>query len=190
MLVLATYAIPASAARTPNARQAQLAKATAMFRQSAAARHHQSLCQSHVALCTDTYTDLIEDEYVGHDEPSLLFKSNQPGSGNDVSYDIRLPKDPQGPKPKNDGTGSTWNFELRPTFWFGMTLCDTESSPEYTHQCTPDSNANNLTGTDPNAPDYIGKHPGNAFMEVQFYGRATCRSSPGSAAPRTSTARR
>ena len=25
-------------------------------------------------------------------------------------------------------------------------------------------------GTNPAAPDYIGKHPGNAFLEVQFYG--------------------
>ena len=25
-------------------------------------------------------------------------------------------------------------------------------------------------GTNPKAPDYIGKHPGNAFMELQFYG--------------------
>jgi hypothetical protein len=120
--------------------------------------------------CTDTYTDLT-DEYVGHDEPSLIFKSGQPGSANDITYDIRLPKEPQGPKPKNDGSGSTWNFMLRPTFWFGLTLCDNESSPEYTHdRCVPDTDANDFTNTDPNAPDYIGKHPGNAYMELQFYG--------------------
>jgi hypothetical protein len=123
-----------------------------------------------VALCTDTYTDLT-DEYVGHDEPSLIFKSDQPGSANDISYDIRLPKEPTGPKPKNDGSGSVWNFMLRPTFWFGLTLCDSESSPEYTHDpCVPDTDANDFTNTDPNAPDYIGKHPGNAYMELQFYG--------------------
>jgi hypothetical protein len=46
----------------------------------------------------------------------------------------------------------------------------TESSPEFTKTCTPDSDANDLVGTDPTAPDYIGKHPGNAFMELQFYG--------------------
>ncbi len=65
---------------------------------------------------------------------------------------------------------ATWNFQLRPTFWFGLTLCDSESAPEFTKNCTPDSDANNLVGTDPTAPDYIGKHPGNAFMELQFYG--------------------
>ena len=51
-----------------------------------------------------------------------------------------------------------------------MTLCDTESAPEYTKTCTPDSNANDLVGLDPTEPDYIGKHPGNAYMELQFYG--------------------
>ncbi len=51
-----------------------------------------------------------------------------------------------------------------------MTLCDSESSPEFTKSCTPDSDANNLVGTNPAKPDYIGKHPGNAYMELQFYG--------------------
>jgi len=169
MVVFSTNAVSATSAEAGNARATQLAKATANFSKHVEAGYHEPLCQSHVALCTDTYNDLTDD-YVGHDEPSVLFKSDAPGSGNDVSYDIRLPKEPQGPKPKNDGSGSTWNFELRPTFWLGMTLCDTESSPEYTHQCTPDSDSNDLVNTDPNAPDYIGKHPGNAFMEVQFYG--------------------
>ncbi len=50
-----------------------------------------------------------------------------------------------------------------------MTLCDTESAPEFTKTCTPDSDKNDLTGTNPKAANYIGKHPGNAFMELQFY---------------------
>src|SRR5256885_7730978 len=96
-------------------------------------------------------------------------KSGQAGWGNDMTYTVRLPDDPP-LKPKQDGSGGTWNFELRPTFWFGLTLCDTESAPEFTKTCTPDSDANNLVGTDPTAADYIGKHPGNAFLELQFYG--------------------
>ncbi|HUK95542.1 MAG TPA: hypothetical protein VLU96_10860 [Gaiellaceae bacterium] len=72
--------------------------------------------------------------------------------------------------PQNDGSGGTWNFELRPTFWFGLTLCDSESAPEYTKTCTPDSDKNDLVGSNPNKKDYIGKHPGNAFLELQFYG--------------------
>ena len=65
---------------------------------------------------------------------------------------------------------TTWHFQLRPTFWFGLTLCDTESAPEFTKNCNPDTDANNLVNPNPNSPDYIGKHPGNAFMELQFYG--------------------
>jgi hypothetical protein len=126
------------------------------------------LCQSHASLCTDVFKGLT-GQYVGHDEPSIEFKSNEPGSGNDMTYRLRLPKDPK-EQPKADGSGGTWNFELRPTFWLGLTLCDTESAPEYTKTCTPDSDANNLVGTNPNDANYIGKHPGNAFMELQFYG--------------------
>jgi hypothetical protein len=126
------------------------------------------LCISHASLCADAY-DNPGYEYVGHDEPSLEFKSGQPGSGNDMTYTVRLPGDPV-MKPKQDGSGGTWNFELRPTFWFGLTLCDSESAPEFTKTCTPNSDANNLVNPDPNAPDYIGHHPGNAFMELQFYG--------------------
>ena len=126
----------------------------------------ESLCESSRALCADPSE--IEG-YVGHDEPSIAFKSGVPGSGNDMTYDIRLPREPK-ETPKQDGSGGTWNFQLRPTFWFGLTLCDTESAPEFTKICTPDSDKNDLVGLDPTKKDYIGKHPGNAFMELQFYG--------------------
>jgi hypothetical protein len=126
------------------------------------------LCESAAAMCTDVYTS-PGYEYIGHDEPSVLFKSSVPGSGNDLTYTITLPRDPV-IQPSNSGLGSTWNFQLRPTFWFGMTMCDSESAPEFTKVCTPDSDANALEGLNPNKPDYIGKHPGNAYMELQFYG--------------------
>jgi hypothetical protein len=109
-------------------------------------------------------------EYVGHDEPSVLFKSGRPGSGNNMTYTVTLPKDPKTQPNASGKGGTTWNFQLRPTFWFGLTLCDTESAPEFTKVCKPDTDRNNLVGSDPAAPDYIGKHPGNAFMELQFYG--------------------
>src|SRR2546429_389249 len=111
----------------------------------------------------------ISGKYVGHDEPPVLFKSGRPGSGNDMTYTITLPKDPKTQPNASGAGGATWNFQLRPTFWFGLTLCDTESAPEFTKKCKPDSDRNNLVGTNPAAPDYIGKHPGNAFMELQFY---------------------
>ena len=93
-----------------------------------------------------------------------------PGSGNDMTYTVTLPTEPNASAhasrvPARPGTSS-----CGPTFWFGLTLCDTESAPEFTKTCTPDSDANDLVGTNPEAPDYIGKHPGNAYMELQFYG--------------------
>ena len=110
------------------------------------------------------------DEYVGHDEPSVLFESGVKGSGNDITYTITLPKDPKEQPTASGATGTTWNFQLRPTFWFGLTLCDTESAPNFTKFCKPDFDSNNLVGTDPTKKNYIGKHPGNAYMELQFYG--------------------
>ena len=127
------------------------------------------LCSSGSSLCADPYQS-PPGSYVGHDEPSLLFKSGIPGSGNDMTYTFTLPKDPKQQPNASGAGGTTWNFQLRPTFWFGLTMCDSESAPEFTKTCTPDSDANNLVGTNPAAPDYIGKHPGNAFLELQFYG--------------------
>jgi len=131
--------------------------------------YDQPLCNSGASLCADTYVN-PPGGYVGHDEPSLEFKSGVRGSGNDISYTMQLPTEPS-QFPNNTGAGgTTWNFQLRPTFWFGLTLCDTESAPEFTNKCRPDSDANDLVGTNPHRRDYIGKHPGNAFMELQFYG--------------------
>jgi hypothetical protein len=163
VLALVALALPAAAAgQSPPT-------SGAATRASAAQAYHDSLCQSHSSLCADPYTTL-GDEYVGHDEPSVLFKSDVPGSGNDITYVVTLPKEPKARPSASGAGGGTWNFQLRPTFWFGLTLCDTESAPEFTKTCTPDSDANDLVGTDPAAPDFIGKHPGNAFMELQFYG--------------------
>ena len=107
-----------------------------------------------------------------------------------MTYTVTLPKDPKTQPNASGAGGATWNFQLRPTFWFGLTLCDTESAPEFTKTCTPDSDRDNLVGSNPNAPDYIGKHPGNAFMELQFYGPGYVPRSRDSAVPHISTARR
>ena len=113
--------------------------------------------------------------YVGHDEPSLLFYSDVPGAGFNNVYRIRLPKDPP-MVPKRNGMGGTWNFQLHPAFWFGMAMCDDQGnpnpggSPDFANiPCTPDSDSNIFDSPDPSAPDYIGRHPGTAFMEMQFY---------------------
>src|SRR5476649_2047729 len=48
--------------------------------------------------------------YIGHDEPMVQFFSNRPGTGNDVTYRLRLPKDPP-TLPRQDGSGGAFNFQ-------------------------------------------------------------------------------
>lgn len=137
----------------------------------------QLACDANGPLCAEpaeVYN--YESSYIGHDEPSLLFYSNTPGSGNNNLYRLTVPSEPPTP-PKQDGSGGTFTFQDRITFWFGMALCDDQSGPNPGGSalagpnipCTPDSDANVYTGTDPTAPDYLGKHPGTAFLELQFY---------------------
>jgi hypothetical protein len=162
--LLAAAALPAStaSAASQGSSQAQVPKASSE-------NYNEPLCQSKKSMCVDAQ-HYPNGQYVGHDEPSLEFKSGIPGSGNDMTYTMTLPRDPKTQPNASGAGGTTWNFELRPTFWFGLTMCDSQSAPEFTTQCTPDSDRNNLVSSNPNAPNYIGKHPGNAFMELQFYG--------------------
>ena len=98
----------------------------------------------------------LRRKYVGHDEPSVLYYSNVPGAGNRNQWQVTLPKDP----PPSVKPGRSWSFQLTPAFWFGMAMCDTASYPEQVSTCAPDSDSNITT---------LAKHPGTAFMELQFY---------------------
>jgi hypothetical protein len=125
-------------------------------------------CESHEYLCTENQYNYDNGKRIGHDEPAVGFYSSTPGAGNANIYNLILPKDP--PKlPNQQGTGGTFNFQLHPAFWFGMVMCDTQSFPEFTSTCVADTDANIFDNSDPNAADYIGKHPGAAYMEMQFY---------------------
>ena len=137
---------------------------------SASASSAGGNCNTNAWMCTEVYKSLGPyGSYTGHDEPSLLFYSNKKDSGNTNDYSFVLPKEPA-TMPNQAGTGSTWNFQLHPAFWFGMAICDNESAPEYTHeQCTPDSDTNIKDGGNPSNTDYIGYHAGTAFLEMQFY---------------------
>ncbi len=136
---------------------------------SKAAGSGEPLCEAHPGSCLDTHSrKSYEGDYVGHDEPSLLFYSNQDGSGNSNVWHMQIPK--EAPlTPLQNGLGGTWNFQLHPAFWFGMAMCDTQSYPNQNTNCTPDSDSNIKVGTDPTKPDYVGNHAGTAFMELQFY---------------------
>lgn len=145
---------------------ASLAGVQAAPRSAASSSGYGGFCADWPTLCVDNVA--AGASYIGHDEPSVLFYSNDAGSGNNNFYHLRLPTDPP-TKPNQAGTAGTYNFQLHPAFWFGMAMCDSQSAPEYTHTCAPDTDANIFNSPDPNSPNYIGKHPGTAFMEMQFY---------------------
>jgi hypothetical protein len=129
------------------------------------------LCVLHPQLCTEAGNPWVWNNYTynsGHDEPSLLFYSDTPGSGNSNRYQLTLPTDAATP-PAQDGSGGTWNFMLHPAFWFGMAMCDDQSAPDPGKACPADSDRNIYTSTDPHSARYLGLTPGTAFMEMQFY---------------------
>jgi hypothetical protein len=139
---------------------------------AAAAGYGQGLCQARPFMCLDPYHSIgANGAYTGHDEPTTQFISNRHGTGGrDLTYVITLPRNPV-QQPRQDGTGPTWDFQLRATFWFSIAMCDPESAPEFTKTCTPNSDFNaKFRKKNPKSRFYIGKSPGNAFMELQFYG--------------------
>jgi hypothetical protein len=128
-------------------------------------------CVAHPQLCTEVNKPVSYNGYSypsGHDEPSLLFYSSKPGSGNSNLYHLTLPTDPTTP-PAANGMGGTWNFMLHPAFWFGMALCDDQSAPSPGKACPADSDKNIYTSSNPNSAKYLGNTPGTAFLEMQFY---------------------
>jgi len=132
----------------------------------------ETLCQERPFMCLDPYHSIGDNgAYTGHDEPTVQFSSHRPGTGGkDLLYYVKLPMNAPA-KPKQNGTGGTWDFQRRATFWFSITMCDTESSPNFRKTCTPNSDANaKFRSADPHSPHYLGKAPGSAFMELQFYG--------------------
>ena len=118
------------------------------------------------AICAEVHLapggNRFEDNgyYVGHDEPTVQFYSNQPGSSTNLSYLQTLPRDPRAlPTVKGPLKDVTHFFELMPALWYSMALCDANSFPQL--PCTPDSDANSPHGNYPGG--------GAAFLELQFY---------------------
>ena len=131
---------------------------------SAKTTHAHINCAAGATNCAEVYDSekvFGEGKYIGHDEPSTLFYSNVPGSGNRMRYDLTLPKDPSPTNPLTPG--KSYTFELNSTFWFGMAMCDTQSWPELVSTCTPNTDKNIVD------PAVSPNHPGTAFMELQFY---------------------
>jgi hypothetical protein len=135
---------------------------------------HPSLMCPFAANCAELDPNLAPQSgpagpwYVGHDEPSLLFYSNQPGSGNNYQTFFTLPTDPS-TLPNQAGTAGTDTFQLSIAPWFGMALCDSQSGPTPGKACIPDSDKNIYDNPNPSSPNYLGNGPGVSFLEMQFY---------------------
>jgi hypothetical protein len=137
------------------------ARSTAAAARAAPAAGHIAINCEYSSLCAEVANpkEVFGDEYVGHDEPSAVFYSNKPGSGNRNQYEVVVPHDPSPSNPM----AKSYHFELNGAIWFGMALCDTQSYPEQVSTCTPDSDSNIVD------PAVSPNHPGTAFMELQFY---------------------
>ncbi|HEV2137612.1 MAG TPA: hypothetical protein VGR53_02090 [Nitrososphaerales archaeon] len=90
--------------------------------------------------------------YIGHDEPSIQFVSNAPGSANNFEWQMKLPG--TDPTPTQSGT-QVANSELFATFWFSLALCDPNSGFGG-GACTANSDSNTASS-------------GSAILELQFY---------------------
>jgi hypothetical protein len=102
--------------------------------------------------------------YIGHDEPSIRFLSDRPGSANDVTWNETLPRDPLAlPTVATPGSDITHWFELSIAPWFGMALCNPYSFPQAA--CKPNSDVN----APKNPPTFTVDGGGSSFLEVQFY---------------------
>ncbi len=131
-------------------------------------------------LCSDIRGDLGYDNantyggrfydnghYIGHDEPDATFLSNQPGSGNDVTWTLTIGRDPYlAPTDANPGRDVSHWFELTPAPWFSMAMCDPNSYPQTA--CTPNSDSNAPTCFTTNCTT-AQSGGGSAFMEMQLY---------------------
>ncbi len=139
---------------------AALPNAGAAARAGRSEWYPSSLCSQSRFLCTEVAnSEAVFGHYVGHDEPSVLFYSNQAGSGNQMTYQGLIPKDPP---PQPIPGKRSYNFQLYAAYWYGMAMCDSQSYPETVKTCIPDSNANITRAGSP-------YHAGTAFMELQFY---------------------
>ena len=161
-----SLSLPAQAGTRQPAPRAQPAAAKAAHLTAAAKTRHVTInCGSRHPAVPIQCPDVNDPEaafghYVGHDEPGVWDYSNVPGSGNRARWTLHVPTDP----PPNSTPGAaSYSFEQHVAFWFGMDLCASQSYPEQTSTCKPDSDSNIVD------PKVSPVHPGGAFLELQFY---------------------
>src|SRR4051794_15740149 len=92
---LLSAAVVAALAITPVALAGGTATQAAASTRASASTHMHINCAQAGGLCTEVRdSDSVFGHYVGHDEPSMAWYSNRPGSGNHMRYTVTLPTDP------------------------------------------------------------------------------------------------
>jgi len=102
-------------------------------------------CVMTITLCTETSEPLnYENQYTGHDEPSVLFYSTLPAR----KFQPLLSEASQDPprQPKQDGTGAPSTFNSIRQFWFSGWRCVIASPLRNSLYCVADSDANIFDG--------------------------------------------
>ena len=113
LVLLAAAAVVGALASTPGA--ASASQPAAPRATSASSQHLHINCE-YSRVCPDIADSeqvFGADEYVGHDEPSLLFYSNKPGSGNRSQYTVTLPNDPTPAHPTHRARATTSSSTAR-----------------------------------------------------------------------------
>src|SRR5262249_4340554 len=96
---------------------------------------YPSVRQVNGALCTDPIkiingkaTRFADNGwYIGHDEPSTKFISSQPGSGNTMTYVMKMPTDPVAAPTANGSVVDYAQLSVPP--WVGLPMCASKSYP-------------------------------------------------------------
>ena len=159
---LLSVAVVAALVATPVAVTGGTASQAAASTRASASPHMHINCAYASAMCTEVQNSYgVFGHYVGHDEPSALFYSHTPGSGNHMRYTLTLPGGPSARHP--NAVNKSYPFELSGAEWLGMAMCDSQSYPEQVKTCPPDTNRNILD------PAVSPKHVGQAYTELQFY---------------------
>src|SRR5260370_42438471 len=83
-------------------------------------------CEQGSTTCTEL--NQYVNGYTGHDEPSLLFYSNTPGSGNNATYRMTLPTDPPA-LPRQNGSGGLLTSHPPPPVWIGLARYGPPTAP-------------------------------------------------------------
>src|SRR5215472_11310438 len=109
-LFTSAAAVLIAAASIAAAGPAASARSAATAARAAPATSHVAINCEYSSLCAEVANpkEAFGDEYVGHDEPSAVFYSNKPGSGNRNQYQVVIPHDPSPSNPQ----AKSYHFEL------------------------------------------------------------------------------